>query len=219
MEPEVDMSLRLHMSRGIAVLTVFSLIGLLIFLCADVHAYERIGGGVSAFAPVAAAILLHEVGHMMAARLCGVRMSALHIDLFGARLRLAGTVSYRHEAAIAAAGPLCNLLSAAILLAVTRMDISTCLGGDGMLGTFVLASLGLAAVNLLPVRSLDGGRVLYCFLAPLLGERAAEAVLVLGTALCLGGLWVFSVYALLRAGEMLTLFAFSVCLLCRMMGR
>lgn len=211
--------MRLHMSRGIAALTVFSLIGLLIFLCADAHAYERIRGWGSAFAPVAAAILLHEVGHMIAARLCGVRMSALHIDLFGARLRLAGTVSYRHEAVIAAAGPAVNLLSAAVLLAVTRMDISTCLGGNGVMEAFVLASLGLAAVNLLPVRSLDGGRVLYCILAPLCGERVADAVLVLGTALCLGGLWVFSVYALLRVGEMLSLFAFSICLLCRMMGR
>ena len=215
----MDMSLRLHMSRGMAVLTVFSLIGSLIFLCADAHAYERVGAWVSAFAPVAAAILLHEMGHVTAARLCGVRMSALHIDLFGARLRLVGTVSYRHEAAIAAAGPVCNLLSAAILLALTRMDVSTCLGGNGVMEAFVLASLGLAAVNLLPVRSLDGGRVLYCILAPFCGERVADAVLVLGTALCLGALWVFSVYALLRVGEMLSLFAFSICLLCRMMGR
>ena len=211
--------MKLCMSRGMATLSVFSLIGLLIFLYTDAHAYERVGAWVSAFAPVAAAILLHEVGHMMAARLCGVRMSALHIDLFGARLHLAGTVSYRHEAAIAAAGPICNLLSAAVLSALTRMDVSACLEGDGMAGTFVLASLGLAAVNLLPVRSLDGGRVLYCILAPLLGERVADAVLVLGTALCLGALWVFSVYALLRVGEMLSLFAFSICLLCRMMGR
>ena len=211
--------MKLCMSRGMATLTVFSLIGLLIFLCTAAHARERVGAWASALVPVAAAILLHEMGHMLAARLCGVRMTALRIDLFGARLRLGGTVSYRHEALIAAAGPTVNLLSAAVLPTLTRMDISTCLGGEGMAGTFVLASLGLAAINLLPVRSLDGGRVLYCSLAPLLGERVADAVLVLGTALCLGGLWVFSVYALLRAGEMLSLFAFSICLLCRMMGR
>ena len=211
--------MKLRMSRGMAAMMILSLAGGAFALYTGTRTREQMGVWIATLVPIAAAIVLHEIGHILMARLCGVHMGGLRIDLFGARLKLMGVMSYRREAVIAAAGPLLNLLSVAILLAVTRMDISGCLGGEGLVETFVLVSLGLAAVNLLPVRSLDGGRVLYCILAPLLGERVADAVLVLGTALCLGGLWVFSVYALLRVGEMLSLFAFSVCLLCRMMER
>ena len=163
-------------------------------------------------------MIIHEMGHILAARLCGVRMRALRVDLFGARLHLAGMMSYRREATVAAAGPLFNLLTAAILLSGAKGNVASYLAGDGGGSILALSSLALAAINLLPVRSLDGGRILRCTLAPLIGERAADSLLTLGTALCLGGLWAFSVYALLRVGEMLSLFAFSVCLLCRMLG-
>ncbi len=172
--------------------------------------------------PVAVAVLLHEGGHILAARLCGVRLGEMRIDLFGARLGLCGLMSYRQERLIAAAGPAVNLLSAAaVLISAGRAgesglsDILLC---EGSASVFAASSLGLAAINLLPVRSLDGGRILRCTAAPLFGERIADAAVTAGTALCLGALWLFSVYALLRVGEMLSLFTFSICLLGRMMG-
>ena len=84
-----------------------------------------------------------------------------------------------------------------------------------MLGT---ASLGLGLLNLLPVRGLDGGRMLSCALALTAGERAADVTLRVTTGLALGCLWLLSVYALLRAGETLSLFVFSVCLLTRLLS-
>ncbi len=172
--------------------------------------------------PVAAAILLHELGHVLAARLCGVRQGGFRVSLFGARLRLRGVLSYRREWLVAAAGPAVNLLSAVILmcpfLRAGREAVELFLSGGTAAAVFALSSLALAGINLLPVRSLDGGRMLRCLLAPLCGERVADGAVTLGTALCLGTLWCLSVYALLRVGEMLSLFAFSLCLLGRMAG-
>jgi hypothetical protein len=60
--------------------------------------------------------------------------------------------------------------------------------------------------------------MLFCLLAMLLGERAADVILRVTTGLALGGLWLLSVYALLRAGEALSLFVFALCLLLRLLG-
>ncbi len=156
---------------------------------------------------------LHEGGHWVAAWGCGTVVGVMKLDLFGARMKLYGLMSYRREAWIAAAGPLVNLLSAAMVYPLWQRTASS-----GFASLFFYASVGLAAVNLLPVRSLDGGRMLFCVLASIVGEHAAEILLRITTATCLGILWLLSVYALLRVGEMLTLFAFSLCLIGRMLG-
>jgi membrane-associated protease RseP (regulator of RpoE activity) len=75
------------------------------------------------------------------------------------------------------------------------------------------ASVCLGLVNLLPVAGLDGGRLLSCAVSLWLGPRAGDRVLRVTTAAVTGGLWLLSVYGLLRAGQLLTLFGFSLCLL------
>ena len=86
-----------------------------------------------------------------------------------------------------------------------------------VLGVLLPASLGLCAVNLLPVASLDGGRILSCLLSLTLGADAARRVLRLLSLFLLSLLWLLSVYALLRAGQFLSLFVFSFSLLVRCM--
>lgn len=164
---------------------------------------------------IAAAALLHECGHAVAAWGCGVNIRTLRLDLFGARMELSGMMSYGQELWVAAGGPLVNFLSAALVYPLWRAH-----GGaiEGCLFLFTVVSLGLGGLNLLPVGTLDGGRILRCAVAHLFGDRAAETVLCLTTALCLGGLWLLSVYALLRAGQMLSLFVFTLCLLFRMLS-
>ena len=72
-------------------------------------------------------------------------------------------------------------------------------------------------MNLLPVASLDGGRILSCLLSLTLGADAARRVLRLLSLFLLSLLWLLSVYALLRAGQFLSLFVFSFSLLVRCM--
>ena len=168
------------------------------------------GLDVGGMAAVAVAAMLHEMGHGLAAWGWSVPIRSMKLDLFGARLELGGLTGYTAELAVAAGGPLASLVCFALTWPLGRAGSWT-----GMLGT---ASLGLGLLNLLPVRGLDGGRMLSCALALTAGERAADVTLRVTTGLALGCLWLLSVYALLRAGETLSLFVFSVCLLTRLLS-
>ncbi len=170
------------------------------------------------------AALIHELGHLAAAVACGVRITGMRLDLFGARLELPGLLSYRQELFVALGGPAANLLTAAVLFrAWTACGCPVCgaspsLSGWALvLGVLLPASLGLCAVNLLPVASLDGGRILSCLLSLTLGADVARRVLRLLSLFLLTLLWLLSVYALLRAGQFLSLFVFSFSLLVRYM--
>lgn len=170
------------------------------------------------------AALIHELGHLAAAVACGVRIAGMQLDLFGARLELPGLLSYRQELLVALGGPAANLLTAAVLFrAWTACGRPVCgaspsLSGWALvLGVLLPASLGLCAVNLLPVATLDGGRILSCLLSLTLGADAARRVLRLLSLSLLTLLWLLSVYALLRAGQFLSLFVFSFSLLVRCM--
>ena len=174
------------------------------------------GGGVSVlwaqiwpWLVVVMAALLHELGHVIAAWSVGVGIQGLRLDLFGARMELQGMLSYGRELWVAAGGPLVNLLSVAFV-----WPIQTEKGGEGI-ALFLGASLILGGVNLLPVGTLDGGRMLRCAIAWLGGDRVADRALQVTTGIFLGLLWMLAVYVLLRKGQMLSVFVFSLCLLAR----
>ncbi len=158
---------------------------------------------------ILAAAGMHELGHMIAAWGAGARIRGFRLDLFGARLELAGLLSYGRELWIAAGGPIVSLVCAALAypLAATR-------GGEA-LGLFCGASLAFGIFNLLPIGTLDGGRMLRCAAAWLWGDRIATGILQVTTGIGLGMLWLLAVYALLRRAEMLSVFGFSLCLLWR----
>ena len=100
----------------------------------------------------------HEFGHLLALRLCGGEARRLRVGMLGAVIEVRGAMGYGQELASALAGPLANLLAAAIL---GRMGCTTAAGANGV----------LCAFNLLPVRPLDGGRALYLLLAWLAGPE------------------------------------------------
>ena len=162
---------------------------------------------------IATAAMIHELGHVVAAASLGVGIRGMNLDLFGARLELGGLLSYGGECWIAAGGPLANFLSVALLCPIPLFRET----GGGAL--FLGASLTLGCVNLLPLWTLDGGRILRSAVAWAAGDRIADRLLRWTTGICLGLLWLVAVYALLRKGQMLSLFAFSLCLLVRVAKR
>lgn len=160
------------------------------------------------------AALLHELGHVFAARRCGVPLRSFSIELLGARLDLAsGVITYRDELLIAAAGPAVNLASALALYPL----ISRFGGGAALfISALTAASVGLAFLNLLPVSGFDGGRILYCLLSLFLSPAVVFRVGQVLSFFCVFSLWSASVYLLLKTAGGLAVFVFSASLFCRL---
>ncbi len=201
--------MRIRVGRGIWVLGIGVAVMEAISAVRSGRSAEEMWDEAWPWLVVMAAAGLHEVGHLIAAWGARVGVRGLRLDLFGARMELSGLLSYGQEFFVAAGGPLVSLVCAAI-----SYPLIYTWGREGV-SLFCGASLVLGVVNLLPAGTLDGGRMLRSGVAWLRGDEAATAILKGTTAVCLGLLWLISVYGLLRAGQMLSLFVFSLCLLLR----
>ena len=156
---------------------------------------------VSAFLAAA----FHELGHLCAARLLKIPIRTLRLDLLGARLDTVGRMlSYGEEWLLCWAGPMFSfLLSGGLSFLWDVSQFSRLLS---------CASLLLGLLNLLPIKGFDGGRMLASAISAVAGEGAAEYALRLTSFLFLFLLWAVSVFFLLRAGDGLSLFCFSMSL-------
>ena len=135
--------------------------------------------------PISAA-MIHELGHIVVIMLCGADVGSIELSLFGAEIgALTGRLNKTRRIFVYAAGALANLVSGAVA---------------AMFGSelFCACSLALAIVNLLPVRTLDGG----CIAEELLGSfRYGGTALELLTGILVFALWLASVIALLFTGN------------------
>lgn len=157
--------------------------------------------------------IIHECGHLTAAVLLGIPLRSLDVGLFGASLRVRGSlISYPKEFLLCAAGPTMNFLSALIVVAFSehRGYCSEC--GEW----FVSVSVMLGLLNLIPAEGFDGGRMLSVVLTSMLGPRISARILSVTTFLSILILWMFSVYLLLRYGTSLSLFVFTLSLFYRL---
>ena len=156
------------------------------------------------------AVVLHEVGHWGAIKLCRIPLGGFHFGAYEARLVLCGTLSYKKELLICLAGPMVNFLSV-----LASAPLGATLLGEGDLSFFASVSAALGLLNLLPVGDLDGGRILSCVLDWLIGPIVAVPICEICSFLSLFCLWTISVFALLRTGGSLSLFLFSSTLFLR----
>ena len=153
------------------------------------------------------AVTLHELGHIAASRLCRVHLSKLSVGLYGARLKADNEMfSYKNEIFICIAGPAVNFISVLIFIPVYKIC-----GGE-FLRYFIFSSLILGTLNILPIKTFDGGRILHSLLCLSLSPRAAETFLSIISFFFVFVLWCVSVYLLLVARYGLSMFVFSVSL-------
>jgi Zn-dependent protease len=96
-----------------------------------------------------ASLLLHEGGHLLAAAALNVPVRELGLEIRGTYLRRSQSTRRRDEILIAASGPLMNLLVVVPLIFVPRLGIQ-----------LALCNLLIGVVNLLPLPSSDGLRIL-----------------------------------------------------------
>lgn len=151
------------------------------------------------------AAAFHELGHLLAARWLKIPIRTVRLDLLGARMETVGRMmTYGEEWLLCAAGPFFSLLLSSGLFFLWEISHFAKL--------LSCASLLLGLLNLLPIRSFDGGRMLSVALSSFFGEGVSDYVLRLTSFLALFLLWAVSVYFLLRAGDGLSLFCFSMSL-------
>ncbi len=121
-------------------------------------------------------VVLHETGHAVAALRRGIPISEITLYPYGGVARIASRPrSGRTELEIAAAGPLVNLVLAALLALITwGAVLETPVSKTQQIVSFMFwSNLLLAGFNLLPAFPLDGGRVLRGALATRLGWTRA----------------------------------------------
>lgn len=143
-------------------------------------------------------VLLHELGHALAARRYGIRTRDITIMPIGGLARMERMPDKPlQELVVALAGPAVNLALAAFLGAVywgaigpvsnwERPGQIELVGAHFML-KLVLANLVMAGFNLVPAFPMDGGRVLRSLLVMRLGyARATRWAVDIGQALAFG---------------------------------
>ena len=171
---------------------------------------------------------LHECGHLLAAKLMKIKITEIKFEFSGVRIctdeRL---LSYKSEFLLAAAGPfasfICVTLSIAYLshfgIGIKTASLLTeafLFNGEytnvGAVGVFAVSALLQGGINLLPVSTFDGGRMLYCIIAMIFSERAAQCFLDVFSSMCALILWIVALYLLIRIGSGLGIYVFATCL-------
>lgn len=148
--------------------------------------------------PLLGAIAWHECGHLAALRLFCGRFGKIRPVPFGLSLALGNTlISYKKELLVCAAGPLANFLAAGVAVLLAH-GLGRC---QDWLFFFLVCNLLLGLVNLLPVKTLDGGRMVLCLLLMLTLPHRAERI-AQGLSLCLICLlWTGAVYLWITVGQ------------------
>ena len=174
------------------------------------------------------AALFHEVGHLLTAKLLGIGIKEIRFEFSGVRICTEeGLISYAQEFLLAFAGPLFNLIGiggvflcggiygmtpAKLLIHGSSLLYGENGGGWGILGLFALSSAMQAMTNLMPVKSFDGGRMLYSALAVSMGDRIAERVLTVASTAAIFTLWTVALYLMLRISSGLGIYVFAACM-------
>ena len=156
----------LHLRKPSAALTVSP--SALVLLAA----FLLLSRGLTLPAALLSAALCHELTHVLTLHALHAPPRRLTLSATGAELYVPDLhrLSYGGELLAVAAGPVCNLLLW-VLLSLLSVDA---------LAVFAGANLLLGALNLLPVRPMDGGRILWLltalFTEPYTADRVAALV-------------------------------------------
>lgn len=122
-------------------------------------------------------VLLHELGHALAARRFGIPVREIVLYPIGGVARLESVPTPKQELWVTAAGPAVNVVLAAALfswLAATGQAANVLQPGASSFAERLLwANVALLAFNLIPAFPLDGGRIMRAALALRIGEAPA----------------------------------------------
>ena len=164
--------------------SIFAIILILSLFYADFSVYTAI---------IIISAALHEVGHIVFMKAFGVEIYGITILPTGAVIRSnAASLPYSREIAVDAGGIIFNLVSSLAALAANLIL------HDSYSLFFYFCGTLLAAVNALPIKTLDGGRIATAILSSRLGvdsaQRYVEAISYISfVALTFASLWLLTV--------------------------
>ncbi len=177
-------SWKLGRVAGIDLYVHWSFALLLVFIASGAGGIEAVALTIAAFG----CVLLHELGHALAARMYRIDTADITIYPIGGVARLERMPhSAGPELVIALAGPAVNVAIAMVLGIFTGVLAAV---GEWPLWMAMTQlfwiNVGLAAFNLLPVFPMDGGRVMRALLTGWVGRvRATTIAATLGRFLAL----------------------------------
>lgn len=192
--------------------TFWLLVVWLIFLGAE-GKQSAVGTAVYVFG-LFASVLLHEVGHALAARRFGIATTEIVMLPLGGLSKLARQLTPAEEFWVALAGPMVNFVLGAALLGwvyargeTVELSHWKSATDANLAGRLAVTNLILAFFNLLPAFPMDGGRVMRALLAakrPL--EDATRLTARIGTVVAAA----MGLYGLLSSNFVFIFFAFII---------
>lgn len=211
-------SLRLGSLAGIPLYvhwTFALLIGWLVFIAlrqGGPHPWVSAAWNVGFVGAIFGCVVLHELGHALAARKYGVPTRDITLLPIGGVARLERMPENpAQELVVAIAGPLVNVVIAGVLMGVIVAtgglasmtgEVSIPQSGGEFVVVLAVANIALVLFNLLPAFPMDGGRMLRAVLAMLMDRtRATQIAARIGQFMALG----FGIFGLL-SGNFLLLF-------------
>ncbi|OCT14938.1 Zn-dependent protease [Paenibacillus pectinilyticus] len=116
-------------------------------------------------------VLIHELGHLTAAKGFGWRVQEVQLLPFGGVLIVdeMGTTSTKEELVVALAGPLQHVWMILLAVVIKSFDM----GSSSWWDYFIQANLMIGLFNLIPVMPLDGGKVMQGLLSYIMSYHNA----------------------------------------------
>ncbi|MAZ15839.1 MAG: site-2 protease family protein [Ahrensia sp.] len=160
----------------------------LLLLWIGIASFQSGGGaaateGVLFIIAVFACVVLHELGHAMAARRYGIKTPSITLLPIGGVAQLERMPERpSEEVVVAIAGPLVNVVIAAVLIAILGAfpNLATVANIEnpqpGFLSRLAVVNIILVLFNLIPAFPMDGGRVLRALLAMKFNRVRATAI-------------------------------------------
>ena len=178
-------ALRVHWSVPVVVV-LFGLIGL------ELIDWNAAGWGMTFILLIYASVLAHELGHMLAANLFGVRSSSVTLwPVGGVTLLERQPETPQQDIVVSLAGPAVNIVIGSVLFGLLLWPVGLYDTLDyvsvDVLYRLMAINFVLAMFNLLPVFPMDGGRILRAALTLKFGiEKAVKLAAMVGMAFAFG---------------------------------
>ena len=155
---------------------------------------------IYSFLPFLAAFL-HEMGHITVMKLCGQKIHKITVLPFGVDIKKAPSVSsYKNDIAVSCSGVGANLFLTLFCFFLPPSP---------EINFFSASNIVLAIVNILPIKTLDGGEIVEKTIAYIYGTETAEKVIGITSIISIMLIGALAIWILFS-----TSYNFSLLLMC-----